>query len=76
MAEIIQTKPAEITLLVDEQGSITYIGRAKKGTALNDPFWQIRRIQFSGTTNTFQYANGSARYNQVWNNRGGLIYSN
>ena len=76
MAGIINPKEAEITLLIDEQGTTTYLGRAKRGTATSDAAWQIRRITFNGTTNTFQYANGSNRYNQIWDNRTSLTYSN
>lgn len=76
MANIIKSKEPEITLLIDEQGTITYLGRAKIGTSEGDASWQIRRIQLIGTQNTFQYANGSRRYNQIWSNRASLTYSN
>lgn len=76
MAGIITTQPMEITLIIDEQGTITYLGKAKLGTATSDAAWQIRRINFSGTTNTFQYANGSRRYDQIWDNRASLTYTN
>lgn len=76
MANITRAREPEITLLIDEQGAITYLGRAKLGTATSETKWQVRRIQLSGTQNTFQYANGSRRYNQIWDNRAALSYSN
>lgn len=75
MATILPTQSNETALQIDETGTTTYIGRAKIGTAGSVAAWQIRRIVSSGTIDSFQYANGSRRYNQIWDNRSSLTYS-
>ena len=82
MAEIIQTttqSPKLVTLIDEAQTTptnITYVGKAKLGTATSDAGWQILRIERSSTITAIQYANGSTRYNQVWDDRASLSYSN
>jgi len=67
----------EVTTLIDDAGGdTTYFGRAKLGTATNVSKWQILRISVDGTVVMFQYANGSRRYNQKWDDRADLTYSN
>lgn len=83
MATIVQTtnQSQELTVMIDAAQSvptnITYIGKAKLGTATSDAGWQILRIEQStdGIT-TVLYANGSNRWNQVWDDRESLTYSN
>lgn len=76
MSTLYPSPTNEKTMLIDEVGTITYIGLAKLGTATTDAKWQIRRIQLDGTTTSLQYANGSRRFNQVWDDRSILTYSN
>lgn len=76
MSTLYPTPVKEKTMLIDEVGTITYIGVAKLGVATSDAQWQIRKIQLDGTTTSLQYANGSRRYNQVWDDRSILTYSN
>lgn len=82
MADIVQTTnqtPQAVTLIDEAQSvptNITYIGKAKLGTATSDAGWQILRIERSSTITTIQFANGSPRYNQIWDNRSSLTYTN
>lgn len=73
--QILPTAESERDILIDEQGAITYIGIAPLGSATSTEVWQIRRIQLDGTTSKFKYANGSRRFNQIWDNRASLTYS-
>jgi len=66
---------ANYTTLIDEQGSISYVGKASPGSSTNLPVWQIQRItQLTGST-AVEYANGSDAFNKVWDNRAALAYS-
>ena len=53
----------------------TYFGEAAAGTATSAPAWKIQRMSVSGSTNTFQWANGTAGASNVWDNRTSLTYS-
>ena len=58
--------------IYDEQGLVTYIGKAAPGTATSAANWQIRKIdETSGTVIT--WANGGIS-NQIWDNRASLSY--
>ncbi len=83
MATVVQTtnQSQELTVLIDAAQSvptnITYIGKAKLGTSTATAGWQILRIEISNDGLTkVQYANNSARYNSVWDDRETLTYSN
>lgn len=82
MASIISTTtqiPQLVTLIDEAQSvptNITYVGKAKLGTATATAGWQIFRIERSSTITAIQFANGSTRYNQVWDNRSSLTYTN
>ena len=53
-----------------------YIGLANPGTDTDDPGWQIRKLTFDGGGNVtrIQYANGSASYSAIWDNRATITY--
>ena len=79
MPEIVTTsaKTPELTTLVDEVNSnLTYIGLGKLGTADSDAKWQIRKIEKIGSVTTIQYADGNRRYDNVWDDRASLTYTN
>lgn len=79
MPQIISTnaKTPELTTLVDEVNSnLTYLGVAKLGTAGSDAKWQIRRIQKVSSVTSIQYADGNRRFDNVWDDRASLTYSN
>lgn len=65
-----------ITLIDEVSSTVTYIGKAKLGTAGSDAFWQIRKIQKVGTVTSIQYADGDRQFDNVWNSRASLTYQN
>jgi hypothetical protein len=74
-ASPIETTSGQFKQLLEEVGSITYIGKAAAGTAGGAASWSIKRITFgTGTINT-EWAGGTTAFNQVWNNRASLSYS-
>lgn len=79
MASIItttNTSPTRLTAIDEASGNLTYIGFAKLGTATSTAAWQILRIQKTGSTTLIQYADGDTRYNNVWDDRASLTYTN
>lgn len=65
---------ADLTTLVDEEGSTTYIGKALPGTATSAAEWKIQRIVTSGEDLEITWAD-SASFSQIWDNRASLSYS-
>ena len=79
MAEIIQTttqSPKRVTAIDEASGNLTYIGFAKLGSATSSAVWQIFRVQKTGSTTLIQYADGDTRYNNIWDDRASLTYTN
>ncbi len=77
MANLGSFPVAENTTLVDSVStSVTYVGVAKLGSDEATAVWQIRKLTTTGTVTKIQYANGSRRFNQIWNDRASLTYSN
>lgn len=79
MAQIVtttNTTPRRITAIDEVDASTTYLGFAKIGTATSTAAWQILRIQKTGTVTLIQYADGDTRFNNIWDNRASLSYSN
>jgi hypothetical protein len=68
--------PRRVTLVDEVSGNLTYIGIAKLGTPDASTGWQILRIQKTGSVTTLQYADGNARYDNIWNDRASLTYTN
>ena len=54
---------------------VTYIGKAKIGSSGSDAVWEIRKIELTGTVTTILYAEGSKRFNKVWDDRESYSYS-
>jgi hypothetical protein len=60
---------------VDEASpTVTYVGQATPGTAKSAALWRIKRITTSGSQVSIDWANGSAAFENVWNNRVALTY--
>lgn len=79
MPEIITSnaRAQELTTKLDEASAdVIYIGSAKLGTADSDASWQIRKIETSGNVTSILYADGDRRFDNVWDNRASLTYSN
>lgn len=59
--------------LIDKAGNTTYVGEAAVGSLGSQPVWRVSRIVSAGNLTTSLYA-GSGLFDQVWDNRAGLIY--
>lgn len=70
------TKENEVVTKIDESGQTIYIGVAKLGAADSDAKWQIRRLSTSSGLTEIQYADGDRRYDNIWNDRASLVYTN
>jgi hypothetical protein len=66
---------ANYTTLIDEQGSVSYVGRAAPGSITSAPVWQLQRITQTETSVAVEYANGNDSFNNVWDNRAAQSYS-
>ena len=66
---------ANYTTLIDEQGSVSYVGRAVPSSLTSAPVWQIQRITQTETSVAVEYANGTDTFNKVWDARASLAYS-
>ena len=63
----------EIDFITDDE---LYRGEANPGTGLDDPNWRIRHIVISEYGNvSVRYAGGTTNFDNVWEDRAGLIYS-
>ncbi len=63
------------TRIDEASDSTTYIGKAATGSSDSEPVWQIKRITISGVETSIEWADGSAGFDQVWDDRAGLSYS-
>jgi hypothetical protein len=70
------TRGVDEKIIIDEaDGTTTYFGYAKQGAATSASDWQIVRATLSGTTTTFEYADGDEDYDNEWDERANLSYS-
>lgn len=61
---------------IDQEGGLTYIGKAEPASATSAPVWQISRLDESALPDvTLLWADGDSAYNNVWDSRLGLSYS-
>lgn len=61
--------------LVDEDGSFTYIGEAEPGTDRTQALWRIKRIEeFADGDIDILWANGTAAFDKIWNERALYTY--
>ena len=68
--------PKRVIIIDEVSSNLTYIGFGKFGSNEANAVWQILRIQKTGTVSQFQYADGDMRYNNIWNDRASLTYTN
>ncbi len=61
-------------IIEDVVGGITYKGYAQLGASLGEPVWAIQRIERSGATTKFQWANGNKNRVNRWELRETLTY--
>ena len=52
-----------------------YLGYAALGTATSSPAWFMQKIVVNGELISTLTANGSDKYNNIWNDRASLSYS-
>jgi len=67
----------QYTKLIDVDGDYTYIGEASPGTAESAATWRIKRVYEIPGTGDFdiEWANGSADFDKIWNDRATYAYS-
>jgi hypothetical protein len=75
-AQRVVNVPSAHSTEIDDQPNVTYLGLAQLGALPSEPKWQIRAIIKNGAFTSVKYANGSIAYDQVWDDRAGLTYSN
>lgn len=68
---------SDLTLIkkVDESGSDTFVGEAAPGSADSSAVWRISRITATGSDLVILWADGNSNFDNVWNNRASLSYS-
>jgi hypothetical protein len=64
----------KFSLRLVEVGDLTYIGKAKPGTANADSLWQIFRLD-SATGLNIEWASGNAGFDKAWSDYLTLSYS-
>jgi hypothetical protein len=68
---------ADLVTLIDNTGSLTYIGQAFSvpGLTQADKSWKILRINDAVSGTTFLYADGTPTFTRAWSNRATLAYT-
>jgi hypothetical protein len=74
-ASPISTTSEDYAQRVDDLDTTIYIGKAALGVINSSALWQIKRIVFSGTVATTQWANGNANYTNTWDARASYTYT-
>lgn len=75
------SKSASVTLvsetydirILKASSTVTYIGKAAKGSALSASVWQIKRITF-GSQIAIEWADNDDLFDNIWNNCASLSY--
>lgn len=52
----------------------TYVGQAPTGSSAAAPVWRIKKITETANGSSVNWANGSAEFTNIWNNRLSLTY--
>lgn len=64
-----------MAIKIDEASStVTYIGKAPVGSDGALAVWQISRFTEDGTVTVCEFADGNARFDNVWDDRASLSY--
>jgi hypothetical protein len=67
--------PAPLATKLDEaSASVTYIGKAKIGSASASALWQIQKMSVSGNVTSITWADSDSLFNNIWDDRAGLTY--
>jgi hypothetical protein len=60
----------------ESTASLWYLGLSYPGASTSTPTWQIRRIILGpGGDLIVEWADGDVEFDNVWDNRGSLVYS-
>lgn len=66
---------ANLTTLLDEEGVVTYVGKAIPNSLPSQSVWQIQRlVELGGGDFEAKWA-ANAAFTQIWDNRASLSYS-
>ena len=71
----IQASPTKSIKIDEVDSATTYLGASSPGASSADAVWQVRRILVTGTVTEFEFADGDADYDNVWDDRATLSYS-
>ena len=63
----------QLTSRVVEGATYTYVGEALPGTATSAALWRVQRITVAN--NTILFADGNAKFDNIWDNYATLSYS-
>jgi len=61
--------------LIDQEGTYYYIGEAVPGTDTTQALWRIKRIEEVGDDYNILWANGTADFDKIWDDRATFTYS-
>jgi len=61
--------------LIDQEGTYYYIGEAVPGSDTTEALWRIKRIEQVGDDYNILWANGSADFDKIWDDRATFTYS-
>lgn len=71
----IETAEGGYIARIDEaSATVTYVGKAKPGTATSAASWLIQKVDTTSGT-TVLFGGGAAKFDQVWDNRAALSYA-
>ena len=69
------TLPFILTTRTEAAGVYIYTGAAAAGAATSAAVWQVKRLDTSDAELPDIFANGSTKFDQVWDDRATLSYS-
>lgn len=73
--QAIATVTTPLAVKVDEASStVTYVGKAKMGTATSAASWQIFKVSVSGNVTSITWCDSNNNFDNIWDNRAGLTY--
>ena len=63
-------------VLMDEaSATVTYVGNAEIGSAESSSVWVIRKLTQTGDVFSVEFAEGSASFDKIWDDRASYSYS-
>lgn len=73
--QIIDVNASLKTITSTIVAGVQYIGNAKPGVATSSAEWRIFRVTTSGDEVKTEFAGGTARFINIWDDRAGYSYS-